>query len=362
MLPFQRSPKTSHLPREKERGGEEGNGRHHKLFGTQEFPAVPTHGGQFIQYNIFNHLFEITCKYRPPIMPIGRGAYGNVCSVLNSETNEMVAMKNVADAFDNYMVAKRTLWQIKILRHLDHENVTHVTRLLVNYLEVSFQEILRGLKYIHSANIIHGDLKPSNLLLNANCDLKISNFGPPRPSFENGFIKERGFSGWYTAPELLLNSSEYTAAADVWSVGCICMELMDRKPLFPGTSRVDQLRLLTKLLGTPTELDLRFVPNEDVRKYIRQLFEYPRQELSNMFPHVHPLAIDLVDKMLVFDPTRRITVEEAIAHPYLAYFHDIADEPVCPRPFSFAFEDSLGEERMKDMIYQEALSLNPGHA
>ncbi|CAH2050079.1 unnamed protein product [Thlaspi arvense] len=292
-------------------------------------------------------------------------------SVLNPETNEMVAMKKVADAFDNYVIiALRDVVPPPLREEFSNVYIatelmdTDLRQVIMSDLSLSEEhcQILRGLKYIHSANIIHGDLKPSNLLLKANCDLKICNFGPPRPSFENGFIKERGFSRWYTAPELLLNSSEYTAAADVWSVGCIYMELMNRKPLFPGTSRVDQLRLLTKLLGTPTELDLRLVPNEDVRKCIRRLFEYPRQELSNMFPHVPPLAIDLMDKMLVFDPTRRITVGEALAHPYLAGFHDIADEPVCPRPFSFDFEDSMGEERMKDMIYQEALSLNPGHA
>lgn len=141
-----------------------------------EFPAIPTHGGLFIQHNIFGNLFEITAKYRPPIMPIGRGAYGIVwyslswfsyfprfafvlinligdhvlvilfsvldkslsywicflscfgfefwSSVLNSETNEMVAIKKIANAFDNHMDAKRTLREIKLLRHLDHENVS----------------------------------------------------------------------------------------------------------------------------------------------------------------------------------------------------------------------------------------------
>jgi hypothetical protein len=89
-----------------------------------DFPAVLSHGGQFIQYNIFHNTFEVTAKYRPPIMPIGRGAYGIVCSVLNSETNEMVAIKKIANAFDNYMDAKRTLREIKLLRHLDHENVS----------------------------------------------------------------------------------------------------------------------------------------------------------------------------------------------------------------------------------------------
>lgn len=109
-------------------------------------------------------------------------------------------------------------------------------------------QILRGLKYIHSANVLHRDLKPSNLLLNANCDLKICDFGLARTTSETDFMTEYVVTRWYRAPELLLNSSEYTTAIDVWSVGCIFMELMDRKPLFPGRDHVHQLRLLMEVI------------------------------------------------------------------------------------------------------------------
>ncbi|KAL8501562.1 hypothetical protein ACS0TY_020908 [Phlomoides rotata] len=246
-----------------------------------DFPAAATHGGQFIQYNIFGNMFEITNKYRPPIMPIGRGAYGIVCSVLNTETNEMVAIKKIANAFDNYMDAKRTLREIKLLRHLDHENVIAIKDVIPPPLRREFSDVymgtelmdtdlhqiirsnqglseehcqyflyqlLRGLKYIHSAGIIHRDLKPSNLLLNANCDLKICDFGLARTSSsESEFMTEYVVTRWYRAPELLLNSSEYTAAIDVWSVGCIFMELMNRKPLFAGKDHVHQMHLLIEV-------------------------------------------------------------------------------------------------------------------
>lgn len=115
------------------------------------------------------------------------------------------------------------------------------------YLQYFLYQLLRGLKYIHSAGIIHRDLKPSNLLLNANCDLKICDFGLARTSSENEFMTEYVVTRWYRAPELLLNSSEYSAAIDVWSVGCIFMELMNRKPLFAGKDHVHQMHLLIEV-------------------------------------------------------------------------------------------------------------------
>ncbi|PKA66932.1 Mitogen-activated protein kinase 5 [Apostasia shenzhenica] len=362
-----------------------------------EFPAVLTHGGRFLQYNIFGNFFEISSKYRPPIMPIGRGAYGIVCSVMNSENGDMVAIKKIANAFDNHMDAKRTLREIKLLKHLDHENVVGIRDVIPPPIPEAFNDvyiatelmdtdlhqiirsnqelseehsqyflyqILRGLKYIHSANVIHRDLKPSNLLLNANCDLKICDFGLARPTSENDMMTEYVVTRWYRAPELLLNSTDYTAAIDIWSVGCIFMELMNRKTLFPGRDHMHQMRLITELIGTPTDSELGFVRNEDAKTYIRHLPALPRQSLAGLYPHISPAAIHLVERMLTFDPSNRITVDEALAHPYLERLHDVDDEPVCIEPFSFDFEQrALAEEQMKQLIYNEALSFNPlfGH-
>lgn len=100
---------------------------------------------------------------------------------------------------------------------------------------------------MHSANVLHRDLKPSNLLLNANCDLKIGDFGLARTTSETDFMTEYVVTRWYRAPELLLNCSEYTAAIDIWSVGCILGEIMTREPLFPGRDYVHQLRLVTEV-------------------------------------------------------------------------------------------------------------------
>ncbi|GJN31114.1 hypothetical protein PR202_gb19472 [Eleusine coracana subsp. coracana] len=358
-----------------------------------DFPPTATHGGLFHLFNIFGNLFEVTAKYRGPIMPIGRGAYGIVCSVMNYETKEMVAIKKIANVFDNHMDAKRTLREIKLLRHLDHENIIgirdvipppipqafndvyiatelmdtdlhHIIRsnqqLSEEHCQYFLYQILRGLKYIHSANVIHRDLKPSNLLLNANCDLKICDFGLARPSSESDMMTEYVVTRWYRAPELLLNSTDYSAAIDVWSVGCIFMELINRQPLFPGRDHMHQMRLITEVIGTPTDEELGFIRNEDARRYMRHLPQFPRRPFPSLFPKVHPVALDLIERMLTFNPLQRITVEEALEHPYLERLHDIADEPICTEPFSFDFEQqALSEEQMKQLIFNEAIEMNP---
>ena len=120
-------------------------------------------------------------------------------------------------------------------------------------------QLLRGLKYIHSANVLHRDLKPSNLLLNANCDLKICDFGLARTTSETDFMTEYVVTRWYRAPELLLNCSEYTAAIDIWSVGCILMEILKREPLFPGKDYVQQLVLITEVSSIHTYVHIYVV-------------------------------------------------------------------------------------------------------
>ncbi|GBG76729.1 hypothetical protein CBR_g22947 [Chara braunii] len=352
------------------------------------------HNGQYIQYNVCGNMFEVPTKYIPPIRPIGRGAYGIVCSAINTETGEDVAIKKIGNAFENRVDAKRTLREIKLLRHMDHENVIAIRDILrppdrTNFNDVYvvyelmdtdlhqiirsrqdlsedhrryfLYQLLRGLKYIHSANVLHRDLKPSNLLVNANCDLKICDFGLARTSTEgNDFMTEYVVTRWYRAPELLLNVADYTAAIDVWSVGCIFMELLIRRPIFPGRDYAQQLRLITELLGSPDEAELSFLRNSNARRYMQSLPRYRRQTLQERFRDMDPEAADLMNRMLIYDPTRRITVEEALSHPYLRSLHDINDEPRCDTPFEFDFEQpDLIEDRIKDLIYEEACRMNP---
>ena len=131
-----------------------------------------------------------------------------------------------------------------------HQIIRSGQELSEEHCQYFLYQILRGLKYIHSAGVIHRDLKPSNLLLSANCDLKICDFGLARPSSDSDMMTEYVVTRWYRAPELLLNSTDYSAAIDVWSVGCIFMELIDRRPLFPGRDHMHQMRLITEVRGS----------------------------------------------------------------------------------------------------------------
>ncbi|KAG8496093.1 hypothetical protein CXB51_009187 [Gossypium anomalum] len=378
--------------------------------------GVHTHGGQYVQYNVYGNLFEVSSKYVPPLRPIGRGAYGIVCAAVNSQTHEEVAIKKIGNAFDNRIDAKRTLREIKLLRHMDHENVIAIKDIIRppkkdafndvyivyelmdtdlhqiirsdqpltdDHCQYFLYQLLRGLKYVHSANVLHRDLKPSNLLLNANCDLKIGDFGLARTTSETDFMTEYVVTRWYRAPELLLSCSEYTAAIDIWSVGCILGEIMTREPLFPGKDYVHQLRLITEsrieyksrealslpmhdpdgvkvFIGSPDDASLGFLRSDNARRYVRQLPQCRKQQFSARFPNMSAGAVDLLEKMLVFDPDRRITVDEALSHPYLASLHDINDEPVCARPFIFDFEQlSCSEDHIKELIWRESVKFNP---
>ncbi|XP_039121847.1 mitogen-activated protein kinase 4 [Dioscorea cayenensis subsp. rotundata] len=346
-------------------------------------------------YSMWQTLFEIDTKY-VPIKPIGRGAYGVVCSSVNRETSEKVAIKKINNAFDNRVDALRTLRELKLLRHLHHDNVIALKDIMMPVHRRSFRDVylvyelmdtdlhqiikssqalsndhcqyflfqlLRGLKYLHSANILHRDLKPGNLLVNANCDLKICDFGLARTNSTKGqFMTEYVVTRWYRAPELLLCCENYDTSIDVWSVGCIFAELLGRKPIFPGTECLNQLKLIINVLGTRTDADLGFIDNPKARKYIKSLPYTPGTPFSTLYPRANPLAIDLLQKMLVFDPSKRISVTEALEHPYMSPLYDPNSNPPAQVPIDLDIDEDLGEDVIREMMWQEMLHYHPESA
>jgi len=377
------------------------------------------------------------------IRPIGHGAYGVVISAQDSVSGKKVAIKKIRRAFDDKVDAKRILREIKLMKKFVHENVIRIIDLLppapaaeeyedvyivqdlmetdlhriiysrqpltIDHIQYFVYQILRGLKYIHSANVLHRDLKvrlscifysfvslstysysshmtncissnflffarthlrimrnnqPSNLLLNSNCDLKICDFGLARgvEDEQSGGLTEYVVTRWYRAPEIMLVCQEYTKAIDVWSVGCIFAELLARSPFFPGDDYIAQLRLICEKLGRPDDEHLEFVTSERARRFIASLPNKPPLPMAELFPQHsgETDALDLLRRMLEFHPDRRITIDRALAHPFLASLHNPEDEPVANFTFTFDFEnEDLSREKVQELIWQEVRAYHP---
>lgn len=326
---------------------------------------------------------------------LGQGAYGCVASAMHQRTGEGVAVKKVTNIFHKRILTKRALREIKLLRHFrGHPNITclydmdiidptnfNEVYLYEELMEADLHAIIRsgqpltdahyqnfiyqtlcGLKYIHSASVLHRDLKPGNLLVNADCGLKICDFGLARGFADDasqqagGFMTEYVATRWYRAPEIMLSFQNYTTAIDLWSVGCILAELLGGRPIFKGRDYVDQLNLILDVLGTPEEETLSRIGSERAQEYVRSLPPKPKVPWAVKYPHANPDALDLLDKLMAFDPAKRITCEEALQHPYLAAWHDPADEPTCPNKFDFGFENVNDVAGMRNLILQEVRS------
>eukprot|EP00439_Symbiodinium_sp_Y106_P030992 s1927_g3.t1 len=188
-------------------------------------------------------------------------------------------------------------------------------------------QILRGMKYVHSAQVIHRDLKPRNLLVNGNCDLKICDFGLAR-EFQTCPMTEYVCTRWYRAPEVLCSWVDYTTAIDIWSIGCIFAEMLERKPLFPGHNTQHQLQSIISFLGKPSAEELNKIKNEKCRRFIESLPATTAQSLQEVFPNANPSAMEFLSATLRFDPEQRVAVTEALTLSYVSQLYCPEDEPV----------------------------------
>lgn len=172
---------------------------------------------------------------------------------------------------------------------------------------------------------------------------------------------------WYRAPELICSYfTRYSAAVDIWAAGCICAELLRRKPLFPGHSVYHQIELITNLTGTPSEEEISKVRNQKAREYLSSLAVKPRPDWHPLFPGCHPLSVDLLTSLLTFDPDLRQSAAEAMNHPYFEMFKNVGhDRLVVPPPemtkadFSWESEKSLTKQQLREILYQEIAKYHP---
>jgi mitogen-activated protein kinase 1/3 len=173
------------------------------------------------------------------------------------------------------------------------------------------------------------DLQPSNLLLNENGDLKVCGFGLARAiaSIKNvpGLITEYVTARWYRAPEIILSFHGSTKAIYLWSVGCILAEMLSGTPIFPGKDYYQQLALIFDVLDTPTMEDYSSINWGPARTYIRRLPFKQKIPWKRILPKASDLALDLLEQLLTSNPMKRISVEEALKHPYLEPYHGSGD-------------------------------------
>lgn len=216
-------------------------------------------------------------------------------------------------------------------------------------------------------NVFHRDLKPKNVLANADCILKICDFGLARVAFNDTptaiFWTDYVATRWYRAPELCGSFfSKYTPAIDIWSIGCIFSEILTGKPLFPGKNVVHQLDLITDLLGTPSPEAIAKVRNEKTRRYLSSMRKKKPMPFSRKFPNADPLALRLLERLLAFEPNDRPTAEEALADPYFKGLANVEREPSARTISKIEFEFErrrVTKEDVRELIYREILEYHP---
>jgi len=279
------------------------------------------------------------------IEKIGEGTYGVVYKAKDKTTNEIVALKKIRLEAEDEGVPSTAIREISILRELTHKNIVNLKDVVHQdnklYLVFEFldqdlkrymdlvgkkpmnpmlvksylQQLLLGMAFCHAHRVLHRDLKPQNLLIDQNGTLKIADFGLAR-AFG---VPVRTYTHeivtlWYRAPEVLLGGKQYSTPVDIWSIGCIFAEMVTRTPLFPGDSEIDQLFRVFRLLGTPNEQSWPGVSSYP--DYKLTFPQFKAEKISTHVPDLDPLGVDLLTKMLVYEPHRRISAQQALAHPY----------------------------------------------
>ncbi|XP_030046024.1 mitogen-activated protein kinase 15-like [Microcaecilia unicolor] len=310
---------------------------------------------------------------------LGKGAYGIVWKAIDRRTGEIVAVKKIFDAFRNRTDAQRTFREIMFLQEFgEHQNIIKLLNviraqndkdiyLIFEYMETDLHavikkgnllkdihmryilyQLLKATKFLHSGNVIHRDQKPSNILLDADCLVKLCDFGLARSLYQlqedqgNPTLTEYVATRWYRAPEILLACHRYTKGVDMWSVGCILGEMLLGKPLFTGTSTINQIEKIMSVIPAPSPEDILAIKSDYGASVVSRMSTQERLIFEDILPSsCPPEALDLVKKLLVFNPDKRLTAEEALEHPYVRRFHCPLREPALDYDVILPVDDDI---------------------
>ncbi|XP_061386285.1 stress-activated protein kinase JNK-like [Musca vetustissima] len=352
--------------------------------------------------------FTIPIRYEN-LLPIGMGAQGVVCSALDTVTKTNVAIKKLSKPFQNIVQAKRAYRELKLMKVVNHKNIINLLAVFTpnesfddfqdiylvmelmdanltavigigldhDRLSYLIYQILCGIRHLHSAGIIHRDLKPSNICVNADCSLKILDFGLARTAAEATFMMTPYVvTRYYRAPEIILGLP-YNENVDIWSVGCIMGELIRGSVLFKGSDYLDQWMKIIEQIGTP-ERSFFADLSPNVRQYVESLARHEGYTIERLFPDAlfyfdtesvdesdlneyqqnTDAARDLLARMLSIDPKHRISVDEALHHSYINMWYK-EEEVNAPVPHICNNVDIEQEEHnimeWKKIIYDEII-------
>ena len=302
---------------------------------------------------------------------LGKGSYGIVFDAVDKFTGQEVAIKKISNVFESVSKSTNILREIKLLRLLSHPNIVRMVSILkpktkycfkhvyivfermdfnmkkmlkLNYaylkndqIQYFMFQLLNGLDALHSARVLHRDIKPQNILINEDCTLKLCDFGLSRFTYDGQKVKDtKRFtsyvqSRWYRAPEIC-GKRNFTCgkSVDIWSVGCIFGELFTGSPIFQGSR--DQLSVIMRTLG-----------NRVVEKYHSPLIKRYSSKEGLETRVKDPDALDLMRKMLDLDPSKRPSAKECLKHRYFtqarrkhgAKYDGVTTIAIDPKEFAF---------------------------
>ncbi|GAB5361314.1 hypothetical protein AAMO2058_000702900 [Amorphochlora amoebiformis] len=345
---------------------------------------------KYVKFTIRGTVYRVHERYTLHEL-IGTGAYGKVVSAVDSLTGKNVAIKRIPALFNDRNDAIRVLREIKVARELgDHANIVRMVNFFlepgknpnVAYLvfermscdlrsviddevELSIHrirniiyKILRAVKYLHSANVLHRDVKPGNILLNREDEeIKLCDFGLARGFADISKKSHRRslthyvVTRYYRAPEVI-TASGYGQGVDIWALGCVFAEMLGQKVMFRGEDEKSQVIAYLRALGKQDKKDLDFVKKGPAKTFLSSYNSTldSKSSLPRIFEHVPKDARDLLERMLRFNPSRRIKVSEALEHPFFHPIRIVRTEINADNKFDLKFEKAfLGEGSKKNL-------------
>ena len=325
---------------------------------------------------------------------LGYDTHGQLCEAIDKQSQESVVIKKLNRPFDSLISCINTFREMRLLKHTKHDTIIHFhdlftpqktlrefssvylvykslpppyvslehilsTQITDDHLKFVAYALFRALLYLHSMELVLLDLAPQHIFVNESVELQIQNLASARKvgvygPYDN---KMSGYLGlrWYRAPEMILNIGHYDGKVDVWSVGCILYKLATGKVLFPGKHHINQLTVIIDFLGTPNKALIEKCSFEGQR-FLSSLPLKERRDLSEYLQPSNASAgfVAFLERILVMDPSERISAAEALRDPYLEEYHDPDDEPLA-EPFDDSFEQwkDLGKDEWKERIFDE---------